>query len=411
MDIKISPKRPYGKYFLFTIGITLCLSLIFTLLRPVVPTVSRQDTAFATVQQADLTLYSDALGELVSRQQRLLTAPASGVIAEILYRPGSEVSEDTVIIRVENPELAQQVITAENALQKMQAELRAFAAQQHSQLLEQQGKLAELENQLAQAELELQVNEELAANGVAARIELQRAGLRVAQQRQRLAFEQQKQTQFALLQEAEFSQKQLQLQQLTSDYQLLAEQLASMHLSAGIAGYLQQLDVELGQSVNKGQPLARVGSQHQLDARIMLNQRHAEQIYIGSPVSIESRFGVIQGHISRIEAVVQQGSILAEVQLPDTLPAGSRPQQKISAKVQLGQKPAALYVIQTPGLRPNSTQRLFVKTSAHRAEAREVQFGELSGRQLLVAGGLSANEQFLALDKPEWQQYPFIKLQ
>ncbi|KKO46007.1 hypothetical protein WG68_07885 [Arsukibacterium ikkense] len=410
MDIKIPAKKPYRRYLLVATVAAIGFWLLLIILRPAVPTVSLHSVSLTTVQQADLTLYSDAIGELFSRHQRLLTAPASGIIAEILHRPGSEVDANTIIIRIDNPELDQQVIAASNAMQRMQVEIRAFTAQQSSQLLEQQGRAAELENQLAQADLELRVNEELAANGVAARIELQRAGLRVTQHRQQLEFEHKKQTQFALLQQAELAQKQLQLQQLTSDYQLLQQQQASMQLTAGIAGYLQQLEVELGQSVNKGQALARVGSQHQLNARILLNQRHAEQVYIGNHVTIESRFGLIQGQISRIEAVVQQGSVLAEVQLPDELPAGSRPQQNITAKVQLGHRAAALFVTHTAGLKPHSTQRLFVKTATNRAEPREVQFGELSGRQLLITAGLVVNEQFLAMDKPEWQQYPFIKL-
>jgi len=410
MDINLPQTKPYRRYMLIIAGISLFGMACYQLLRPNVPSVSLLDYPLTTVQMGDLTLYSDALGELIARQQRLLTAPAHGIVTEIWHRPGAEVAADTVILQLENPELDLRVIAAANNVQKMQAELSAFASQQINQLLEQQGKLAELENQLQQAELELRVNQELTAKGIAARIELQRAELRVSQQQQKLAFEQKKYAQFAQLQQAEQAQKALQLTQLQEEHQSLLLQQQQMQLTAGLNGYLQQLDIELGQSVSSGQALARVGSQHQLSARISLNQRHAEQVVIGSPVLIHTRNGIIEGQISRIEAVVQHGSIAAEVSLPDTLPAGSRPLQPITAKVLLQQKKQALFVAQQPGLRPNSEQTVFVKTSAKIAEPRQVRFGELSERQLVIEAGLTANEQILAYDNPHWLAYPHIKL-
>lgn len=410
MDITLPQTRPYRRYLLIFISVSLLGLASYQLLKPTVPSVSLHDYPLITVQKGDLTLYSDALGELIARQQRLLTAPAQGIVTEIMHRPGAEVAADTVILRLDNPELDLRVAAAANAIQKMQAELSAFASQQINQLLEQQGKLAELQNQLQQAELELRVNQELTEKGIAARIELQRAELRVSQQQQKLAFEQKKYTQFAQLQQAEQAQKTLQLTQLQEEYQLLQQQQQQMQLTAGIHGYLQQLDIELGQSVSNGQALARVGSQHQLSARIYLNQRHAEQVAIGSPVFIQTRNGIIEGQVSRIEALVQHGSIAAEVSLPDNLPTGSRPLQPITAKVLLHQQKQALFVAQQPGLRPNSEQTVFVKTTAKTAEPRLVHFGELSDRQLIIEAGLAENEQILAYDNPHWLAYPYIKL-
>lgn len=411
MDISLPQQKPYLRYLLFAAGFAVLSGIIYQLSRPLVPAISLAQYPLTAVQQGELTLYSDALGELIARHQRLLTAPAAGVVTEIFYHPGSEVQADTVILRLENPELDLKVIAADNAQQKMQAELTAFDSQQISQLLEQQSRLAEMENQLQQAELELKVNQELAANGIAARIELQRAELKVTQQRQKLQFEQQRYAQFARQQQAEKAHKNLQLAQLQTEYTLLLQQKNNMQLTAGFNGYIQQLEVELGQSISSGQALARVGSQHQLSARILLNQRHTELIQIGSPVIINTRNGQIEGQISRIEALVQNGTVAAEVALPDQLPPGSRPAQHISAKVLLQHQRNALYISQTPGLRPNSTQTLFVQTGAGKAEPRQVQFGELSDRQLLIESGVQANDQLLAYDKPDWQQHPYLTLQ
>lgn len=81
----------------------------------------------------------------------------------------------------------------------------------------------------------------------------------------------------------------------------------------GIFGSLQTLDVELGQSVQLGQSLAKVGSNKELIARLRLPQNQADQIDIGAAVIIDTQKGIISAHITRIETVVTNGSVLAEV--------------------------------------------------------------------------------------------------
>lgn len=118
-----------------------------------------------SVEQWDLTLYSNALSQLIAVQQRLLTAPTAGTVVAITHRPGNNLSEDTVTLKLNNPELNHRVQSAEPALQQKRAEITAFNARQQSTLLEQQGVLAELQALVDQAALELNVNQELAANG------------------------------------------------------------------------------------------------------------------------------------------------------------------------------------------------------------------------------------------------------
>ncbi|MEN3159461.1 HlyD family efflux transporter periplasmic adaptor subunit [Alkalimonas sp. NCh-2] len=402
MDIQIAPTRRWPRFILLG-GLLLVLAgSAVALSRATLPSIALAQLSTATVEQGDLTLYSNALGQLIAVEQRLLTAPAAGTVVAIAHRPGSPLTEDTVILQLENPELNHKVQSAERALQQKQAEIAAFTARQQSSLLEQQGVLAELQALVDQATLELSVNQELAANGIAARIELQRAELRLHQQQQRLHFEQHKYQQFAQLQLAEQQQKQLELTQLQQEFDLLRLQQSQMQLSAGMVGILQQLEVEIGESVQQGQALARVGSQHQLNARIQLHQRHASQVLPGQPVLIETPAGVIQGEISRIESVINQGTVSAEVQLPQPLPAGLRPMQQIHAQVELTQLQQALSLPQLPGLRPNSSQRVFIQTSSDRAEVREVRFGELSQRRLLVEDGLNPGDKVLSIDASQW---------
>lgn len=410
MDIQLPEHRPWRIYLLAAgFSLLFCFGL-YQLASPAIPAVSLTEHPLVEVQQSDIALYTDALGELFASQQLLLTAPAQGAVIEVLQRPGALVQPDTAVLRLDNPELDLKVQAAASNLKKMQAELSAFHAQQQSELLEQQGRLAELAALLEQAELETNLNMELVERGIAANIELQRAKLRLRQQQQKLDFEQRKFTQFSTLQKAELEQKHVQLKQLEEELNLLQKQQYKMLVTAGIAGYLQQLDVELGQSVIQGAALARVGSQQKLSARIYINQRQADQVAVGSSVIIDSRRGLIEGRIHRLEALVENGTVAAEVSLPDDLPAGLRPSLQITASVLLGERSNALYIPQQAGLRPNSSERVFVQGSAGLAQARQVRFGELSNQQLLIESGLEAGERFIAVPSDLWPDQPLLQL-
>ncbi len=410
MDIQLPERRPWRIYLLAAgFSLLFCFGL-YQLASPAIPAVSLTEHPLVEVQQSDIALYTDALGELFASQQLLLTAPAQGAVIEVLQRPGALVQPDTAVLRLDNPELDLKVQAAASNLKKMQAELSAFHAQQQSELLEQQGRLAELAALLEQAELETNLNMELVERGIAANIELQRAKLRLRQQQQKLDFEQRKFTQFSALQKAELEQKHVQLKQLEEELNLLQKQQYKMLVTAGIAGYLQQLDVELGQSVIQGAALARVGSQQKLSARIYINQRQADQVAVGSSVIIDSRRGLIEGRIHRLEALVENGTVAAEVSLPDDLPVGLRPSLQITASVLLGERSNALYIPQQAGLRPNSSERVFVQGSAGLAQARQVRFGELSNQQLLIESGLEAGERFIAVPSDLWPDQPLLQL-
>lgn len=410
MDITLPERRPWGLYLLSGGLLSIFVFGFYQLAGPAVPDISLKEHPLIEVQQGDIPLYTDALGELFASQQLLLTAPAQGAVIEVLERPGALVQADTAILRLDNPELDLKVQSANSNLKKMHAELSAFHAQQQNQLLEQQGVLAELTALVEQAELESNLNMALVERGIASNIELQRAKLRLRQQQQKLEFEKKKFLQFSKLQKAELTQKQEQLKQLEEEFSLLQKQQQKMLVTAGIAGFLQQLDVELGQSVAQGAALARVGSQQKLSARIYINQRLADQVGIGSNVIVDSRRGLIEGRIHRLEAMVENGTVAAEVSLPDELPSGLRPSLQITASVLLGQRNDALYVAQQGGLRPNSTQRVFVQISTDLVEARQVRFGELSNKQLLIESGLKAGDRFIAVASDIWPDQSLLQL-
>jgi len=410
MKIELSQQKPWKKWGLSSLFIILLGYAAFAVSSKSTKSISRDSLTFQTVEQGALDVYSNAYGEFASAKERLLTAPAQGKVSEILVRPGTKITPETVILQLSNPRLEQEVSEAQGQLAQQKAQREAFKYEQQNERLNYQGRIADIEAEIEKAELELSVNQNLLGLGVASKIELQRAELAVKQETKRLQFEKEKYKQFIEMQGYQLTQRDITIIQQESQVALLQKQLDDMRVKSGIGGSLQTLEIELGQSVQLGQALAKVGSDTELIARIRLPQQQADQIDINAPVKIDTQKGVVSGHISRVESVVTNGSVLAEAVLKGELTSNARPSLSIAAQVFIKHQPDALYIPQVAGLRPRSKQSLFVLTNNNLLERREVSFGELSQGKLIINSGVNDGEKIVSTDISKYNKFNQLSL-
>jgi len=411
MKIELHQQKSWKKGLAISVFVLLIGYAGYAVTGKATKSVSTDNLTFQTVTSGALDIYTSAYGEFASAKERLLTAPALGKVSEILVRPGTLVTPETIILQLSNPKLEQEVNEARGLLAQQQAQLEAFKYEQQSERLNYQGSIANIEAEIEKAQLELTVNEDLLSLGVASKIELQRAKLAVKQQTKRLKFEKQKFAQFKEMQGYQLTQRDITINQQVSQVALLEQQLADMQVKSGITGSLQTLEVELGQSVSLGQSLAKVGSDKELIARLRLPQHQADQIDINAPVIIDTQKGKVSAHITRIESVVNNGSVLAEAVIDGELTTNARPSLSISAQVFIKHKNNAIYIEQVPGLRPRSKQAVFVMSNEQLLVQREVAFGELSQNKLVITTGLLVGDRIVSTDTSKYSQYQELVLE
>ncbi|GAW94557.1 MULTISPECIES: efflux RND transporter periplasmic adaptor subunit [Colwellia] len=410
MKIALTKKQPWKKWSVIASFTLLMAYAGYSVSGKATKSVPLSQLSFQTVVQGDLDIYANAYGEFASAKERLLTAPALGKVAEILVRPGTKVSPNTIILQLSNPRLVQEVNAAKGQFAQQLAQREAFKYEQQSERLNFQGRIADIEAEIEKAQLELSVNKNLLDLGIASKIELQRAKLAVKQESSRLDFEKRKYKQFIKMQGHQLTQRDITITQQQAQVNLLEQQLDDMKVKAGISGSLQSLDVELGQSVQLGQSLAKVGSDEELIVRLRLPQNQADQIDINALVLIDTQKGIIKAHITRIESVVSNGSVLAEAVIDQALTSNARPALSISAQVFVRHQLAINYIEQIPGFRPRSKQRVFVRDTNNTLIQRDVTFGELSGNKLVITAGLQPGEQIVSSDTQQYSKYQQVSI-
>lgn len=412
MEIQLSPKKSKKTWYISgSIGLLVLCVFYFTQ-SDAVPTVASEDVTLLKVEKGRVDLFSQAFGELFSAHERMLTSQASGRVSEIYLRPGATVEPDTVILSLSNPQLTQSFQSALGDLNANKAQFESFELEQENERLDFKGRIADIESALESAQLDLKVNRELSKRGVSARLEILRAELSVKQQTKRLEFERQKYQHFLKVQAFQLKQRHIELDQQNQQVALLRQQLDEMNVKAGINGTLQSLDVEVGQSLPQGAALGRVGSINQLLARLRVPQHQADQIAVGAPVELTTRKGQIKGKVNRIESLVTNGVVLAEITLTSELPADARPLAPVTGQIFMHTKEDALYVRQAAGLRPLSQLERFVLegNDVSQATKRRIQLGDLTKGKLIIQSGIQAEELFISQMQDAWAVHQTINI-
>lgn len=412
MEIKLTQKTSNKPWYALAgfVVVAMVISLSLTASNDV--SVNADDVTLLKVEQGSVDLYSQAFGELFSAQERLLTSQASGKVSAIYLRPGAQVEPDTVILSLANPELNQLYLSALGNYNAQKAQLESFELEQENERLDYQSRIAEIEAALERAQLDLSVNKQLAERGVSARLDIMRAELSVKQEAKKLEFEQQKYQHFLKVQAFQFKQRQIELEQQDQQVALLNQQLEDMEVKAGIFGTLQSLDVEIGETLPQGAALGRVGSVDTLLARLRIPQHQADQIAIGASVELTTRKGQIAGEVNRIESVVNNGVVLAEIRLVSELPSDARPLAPVTGQIFIRTQNDALYVNQSAGLRPLSQLERFVVTDgSNQAAKQQIQLGDLTKGKLLIQSGLQKGDQFISQMHDEWTAHNTINIE
>ena len=410
MDIKLKKQRSFRSVWL-SLGIVMLAGLaVASSQYESVPEVQLSALSVLPVEQGPLNLSTQAFGALYSVEEVMLTAQARGKVTAIYVRPGAAVTPDTVVLALDNMDLSQQLADAEANLASHKADLQSFIHQQRNDRLDSQGNIADTEAQLEKARLNLEVYRELAERGVSAKLEILRAELDVKQLAKKLEFDQEKFGLFVKMQALQLQKQQIELQQYEQQVSLLTRQVANLQVKAGIQGTLQSLDVELGQNVPMGESLGKVGSDQALVARLRVPQQQADQIALGAGVLVETRKGNMKGLVNRIESVVTNGNVLAEVSLEGPLPADARPATQVNAHILKRVLPQALYVEQAAGLGADTQLERFVIDVNGQVSKRTIAFGDSSRGKLVVLSGLKMHEQLIAQMPKDWANFSTIQI-
>jgi len=406
MDIiknKKQQSKIFGnKYLLATaVAVLLIALLMWSLQAAGSVSVSRNDILIERVQQGDLEVVTDGYGFLSSNKQQLITTLAQATVKEIILKPGAHVTADSVIVRLENPELLQQVENAQQELAQIRANFRLLVLNNKREILNEIASRAEMTARYETALLNRKAEEKLVEQGIVSQLTYQESVLNEKQLTKRITLLQQRFEQLKLVHKESVNVQQERLKQQQGQLNIRQSRLEGLIVKAGFSGVLQRLSVELGQSLAVGQEIALLGSVTDLIALIRVPQNQAQQIIVGQSAIIDTRRDKIAGKVTRIDPIVQDNTVEIEISLPENLPASARPQLNVDATIIADTLKQIIYIKRPANVKPYSETSLYrLDSNTSTAQLRTLKLGRQAGRYIEVISGAEADDVFIISDLP-----------
>jgi HlyD family secretion protein len=351
-----------------------------------------------------------ANGTLVAPEIRAITNRSDGVVERIVVLPGEVVGPDDVLVELSSPQIQNDLEDSRYELEAAEAEERLRQAQAADKFLDMRAGVASAEAEYTSARLE---SEAKTAGGdqIASAIEIEQARIRADQLFERLEAERAKFERYPETRAAEDAAAEAKLAQQRQKAMRLQRQANDLSVRAGIAGVVQEVNVEAGERATAGTDIARIVNPELLIARVRVSERDESRVEIGQPVRLEIGRDTVDGRVMRIDPTVRDRLVTVDVELVGEPRTALRPDTSVTARIELERVPDTLLLDRPVQLRDEEqTIALFRRIDGDRAERVEVEVGRASPRQIEIVSGLAPGDDVILADMSEWVDEPVVRI-
>jgi HlyD family secretion protein len=423
MDKPIAPeilRRRKQRHWLTVALAVITLALVMlalSRLQPAAPVVEKSSIFMDTVKCGEMLRQIRGNGTLIPEDIRWIPTVNAGRVERIIVLPGAAVKSDTVLVELSNPQVEQDAIDAEWQFKGAKAELANARARLDVDKLDEKKAVATAEADYLSAKLEFEVDEELATNRLVPQFTLNQARSKMEELAKLLDIEQQRLNAGIEAAKAQLGVEEAKVAQLQAQVALKRQQAEALKIRAGMDGILQRLGdpanpLQLGQQLAAGAPVARVADPAKLKAAIKIAETQAQDVQLEQPAEVDTRNGVVPGHVIRIDPAVEDGTVTVDIALDAALPKGARPDLNVDGTIQLERLENVLYLGRPVQGEPASKIGLFKLVGSGKSAMRvPVSLGRSSVSTIEIVDGLQVGDQVILSDMSQWDAYNRVRLE
>jgi HlyD family secretion protein len=407
-------------YSLAGLTVLVAITIGLSRLKPAAPLVENPwpDTVKRATSENPFLRQVRGNGTLVPEEILWIPTLSAGRVVRILVLPGARVKADTVLVELSNPDVDQAAFDAESQLKGAEADMANLRVQLDSQKLTGQATVATAQANYNGAKLDFEVNDELAKAGLVPALTLKQSKAKAEELAKLLEIEQERLKISADAAKAQLTVQEAKIAQLRAQVQLRRRQVDALSIRAGIDGVLQKLgdaastsSLQEGQQLAPGANVARVANPAKLKAEIKVAETQAKDITFDQKAEVDTRNGVIPGHVVRIDPSAQNGTRTVDIALDGPLPKGAVPELSVEGTIQLERLENVMYVGRPVQGQPETTVGIFKLVDGGREAVRvAVKLGRSSVSAIEVVEGLQVGDQVILSDMSAYDAYSRVRL-
>ncbi|MDP5212309.1 HlyD family efflux transporter periplasmic adaptor subunit [Pseudoalteromonas tunicata] len=365
----------------------------------------------STVKQG---AFKDALslrGQVVPKTSIYLDSIAGGQVEERLVEQGEYVEQGQPLVRLSNTSLQLDVMSREAQVTEQLNFLRNTQMNMETNRLNLRRDLLEIDLQISHLLRKLKQTEPLVSKGVVAQdtLDALKQDLSYYQARKELTLERQKQENS--IREVQVAQLADSAKMLEKNLQFARDNLDNLLVKAPVAGYLSELDVEIGESKNRGARLGQIDIPNEYKLVVRLDEFYLNQVQRDMAVMVELEGSIVEAKVSKIDSRVQQSQFQIEVDLP-TNTKGVKRGQSIDVELMLGDNKNNALLLSRGAFFTNSggNWAYVLEQGSDKAVRRDIRLGKKNQDYFEVLAGLQAGDKVITSSYSNFDKADQLKI-
>ncbi|MGH7623487.1 MAG: efflux RND transporter periplasmic adaptor subunit, partial [Gemmatimonadaceae bacterium] len=362
-----------------------------------------------TVRRGEMVRQVRGPGTLQPEQIRFVSTVTAGRVERVLVRPGATVTPTTELVELSNPDVQLEALSAEQQLNAAEAALVTLETTLESQRLTQEGVVATTKSDYLDAKRNAEVANSL--DTLLSKVELGKARDKDAELETRMRVEQDRLKVLSQNIDRQISLQKEQVAKLRDIVSYQEARVQSMKVLAGAGGVVQDMELQPGQWLQPGTLLAKVAQPGRLKAVLRIPETQAKDIQIGQPAQIDTRNGIIPGHVFRVDPSAQNGTVGVEVSLEGTV-SGARPDLSVDGTIEIERLKDVLYVGRPSYGQAESTVGMFrLSPDGSEATRVNVKLGRSSVNTIEIKQGLNVHDRVIISDMSAMDSHDKVRVQ
>jgi HlyD family secretion protein len=384
-------------------------------LKPAAPSVERATVWIDTVKRGPMVREVRGLGTLVVEDFIWIPATFDSRVEKINFLPGASLHRDQVLMVLSNPQMELDATNAEWQIKQAEANFDNLKVQLETQQLAQKATTEQVKSDMEQAELQADRDQQLMKLGLKSEIDAKLSQAKATELKGRYALSKEQLEISNQSIKAQLDATKVQIEQLQATYKLKKEQVEQLTIRAPDEGVLTLLGtsttpLEVGMRVAPGAILAKIAQPNRLKATLKIPETQVKDVALDQVASIDTRNGIIPGHVSRIDPAAINGTVDVDVKLEGRAD-GMRPDLSVDGTITIEKLADVVFVGRPVIGQPDAKITLF-KLDKDEKEAQRVpvKLGRSSVNTIEVKDGLSVGDQVILSDMSAQDAYNRIRL-
>lgn len=407
-DIEIRNRR-FGQWARVLFGALAVVIGILALRWIIAPSVAREDLRIARVERGPVVASISASGQVVPRDEQVISALFSSEVLAVAARAGDPVEAGDLLLRLD----ARSLETAVRALREQIAlkdnQRRSAQLGLEKTLNEARGRKQLLEIDLESRKAREQRLAALVDKGAISTGELQEARLDV--RRTEVELEQLVGSIHNTEASAEADLERIELESSILANQLSEQEhlLANAEVRAPRKGVVTFVMDQPGIAVTAGAPLARVADLTSYRVEAQVSDFYAQRLGTGLPAEVRAGDERLEATVEAVLPTVEGGAMTLRIELSDPDAPVLRPRLRVDVEVITGRAADALSLTNGPAVGEAGRHYVYriVESEAIRTP---VEFGFASRHRVQVVDGLTEGDEVIISDVRDYQHLDRFKV-